>query len=119
MSTGSENEQTTQTQTSQTQPPIPSLPPSPCQLAVEPPSLDVSEQVLLLLNNADNKTLREVICHCQNVMKSRIISDDNILNNQFSVVPNVLTAYSESVGPTTSNEAGSLLLSPSNAQHTP
>ena len=99
MSTGSENEQTTQTQTTQTQttqtqPLISFLPSSPYQPAAESPSSDVSEQVLLLLNNADNKTLCEVICNCQNFIKSRIISDDlNILNKQFSVVPDVLTAY--------------------------
>ena len=58
--------------------------------------------------------LREVICHCRNVMNSR--SNENALNKQFSIVPEILTIHNVLIGPTTSNEAGSLLLSPSSAQ---
>ena len=69
----------------------------------------------MLLSNADDKTLRDIICHCQNFMNSRTKSHDKILDEQFCVIPDMLNEHTSSAGPTTSNEAGSLLLSPTNA----
>ena len=110
MSTGSQNEHTTQ-QTPPLHPPSSSSSPNP-----PPRSSDVTHQVLLLLSNADDKTLREVICHCRNVMNSRPDLNVKKLAEQFTVFSSVLSEpHSETVEPTTNNIAGSLMLSFSNA----
>ena len=112
MSTGSENGQSSQTQSD-----IPSQPPTSTPLqqsTAVTSSPDVKQQVLLLLNDSDDKTLREVICHCRNIIDSRN-DTKNILSKQFSVIEDVLFSNMSLAVPTTSNETGTLVLSPSNA----
>ena len=85
---------------------------STSQLTAAVTSTSTTEQVLFLFQNADEKTLRDIICHCTNALnKQQIQKVDNNhnskLGNQFKVIPDVLTT------PSISNEAGTLLLSPS------
>ena len=131
MSTGSENEQltpqtTTATPITSSNPPTtpttttsPTTLPTPTTTASTTSSSSSSsssitaQQVLSLLSDADSKTLREVICQCQNLLKTRDTShNDNILAKQFYVTPNILTACSEAVQTSSTNEAGTLRLSP-------
>ena len=113
MSTGLKNEHSTQTpRSSRSSSHLP-----PHQATEETPSPDVTQQVISLLCGANDTVLREIICHCQNLINSQSErhSNENILNKQFSVVPDVLDGNIASVSPISSNVAGSLLLSPSNA----
>lgn len=103
MSTGLQNEHLPQTPTSSTSQ-------QPTSADGTPTSPDISRQIISLLNNSDDKTLKEVMCHCQNVLNSRKKPRSvSLLDRQFSVLPNVLSVCNE---PTTSNVAGTLLSSP-------
>ena len=73
---------------------------------------DLSQQVLTLVKNADIKTLQFIIGQCQDLInkhKSTHVSRENLCS-QFRVLPSILTSCSEMVH--TTNDSGSLLLSP-------
>ena len=91
---------------------------SPSHHSSSSTSEEIRQQVFAVLNNANDKLLREVICHCQNLIDTRPNNniDINLLRNQFRVVPNILSEYTEieTIDRTTAtNSAGTLLLSPS------
>ena len=89
---------------------------SPPPNSPPPTAEDTLTQVFAVLNNADDKILRAVICHCQNLIDNKASNniDINTLRDQFSVVPDILTPH-EAVDRITSNSAGTLLLSPSSS----
>ena len=107
MSTGSENGHPT----------LPSTPLSSRQQMTSERSTQIqsglSNEILSLLKNADEKTLREVMVHCSNALNSSTRSN-TVLNTQFSVVHDVLSRDSVTT-PTASNEAGTYVMSPSSA----
>ena len=114
MSTGLKNEHPS----SSTQHPLMSTPLSSRQQrtsegCTQTPS-GQSREIFSLLKNADEKTLREVMIHCQNALNSS--RSNSPLNKQFSVVPNSLSLGKDTAAtPTASNEAGTLKMSPSSA----
>ncbi len=73
-----------------------------------------------LLDNADDKTLREVIRYSSDMLNVRLkaASDPNLLLNQFKVVPKILDSYRAAQN-TTSNSAGTLLSLPSSTNTVP
>ena len=80
------------------------------QLAIPGPT----DQLFNLLKEADSRTLREVICFCNNALNLQQSNSNNALNSQFKVVPSVLSLCSEAQSTSVTNEAGTLLVSPGN-----
>ena len=67
------------------------------------------DQVFATLEEADIKTLREVICHCNKLINVQQNNSKSVLFKQFSVTPNILShCYGQSNG-SVSNETGTLI----------
>ena len=96
--------------------PPPQLPPPPIATSsMITISSGLRDQVFAVLNDADIKTLREVIVHCNNLLTERQNISKNVLFNQFSVIPDILSQCSKNSGESTSIDTGTLLSSPTHA----